>query len=198
MHSQDYKWGAFNGIGGSYIMARGDRLLKVMKKASQNANPDTKYTDLMYGVVQNINPLTVLIDNRLELTEDFLILSPFCYKTKFSVSFDAHRHDVTVDTISQEDHVHGATDIAVKGHKHKVDDKDTTEAGEQSIAGAESKKAGGFSITPQANCGDAGAHRFTVTLWDDLQIGDKLAMLRVAQGQAYLVLYRDKLEVRVS
>lgn len=179
-------------------MPAGDRLINTMKKVSQKANPTTKNTDLVYGVVQKVSPLTVLIDNRLELTEEFLILSPFCYKTSFSFSISSHSHSVSVNPISQEDHSHEVGDIAIKNHKHKVDSKDTSEAGAQSVTGIKTKTAGGFNITPTASCGNAGGHKVSITLWDNLDIGDKLVMLRVAEGQAYMILYRDKLDIKVS
>lgn len=179
-------------------MAKGDRLLKVIKKASQNANPDTKYTDLLYGVVQSTHPLEVLVDNRLSIDEESLILSPYCFKAAFTLNVDAHSHEVSVDAISQEDHTHASSGMSMKPHKHKLEDKDTSEDGGQEIEGSNTEPGGGFHITPMAHCASAGAHRFTITLWDSLQVGDKLAMLRVAQGQAYLILYKDKLDIKVS
>lgn len=179
-------------------MPAGDRLINTMKKVSQKANPGTKDTDLVYGVVQKASPLTVLIDNRLELTEEFLLLSPFCYKTAFSFSVNGHSHNVSISSIMQDAHSHYAGAISIKGHKHTVDDKDTSEAGAQNITGVETQTAGDFNITPTASCGNAGGHKVSITLWDSLNVGDKLVMLRVAEGQAYMILYRDKLDIKVS
>lgn len=179
-------------------MPKGDRLVKVMKQAAQKANPETNSTDLLYGVVQSVKPLVVLVDNRLSLTEEFLILSPFCYKAAFDIEVGSHNHTVSISTISAEDHVHSSPDVVVKAHKHKVEDKDSTEAGAISLKGNKTDQAGGFSITPKASCGQAGAHTIHVTLWDDLEVADKLVMLRVAKGQAYMILYRDKLAIKVS
>lgn len=154
-------------------MPGGDRLVDCMRQAARKTNPSSKNTDIVYGVVQKTNPLTVLVDNRLALTEEFLILSPFCYKASFDFTIDGHTHGVNIETIAQED------------HSHDTETKPT-------------EKAGGFSITPSASIASAGGHKVSVTLWENLAKGDKLTLLRVKEGQAYLILYRDKLSVKVS
>ena len=154
-------------------MPGGDRLLNVMKQVNKRANPSTKNTDVVYGVVKKTNPLTILVDNRLELTEDFLILSPLCYAAGFDFKIGSHSHSVSVSKVSQE------------GHKHSVDGKETSEAG-------------GINATPTASCESSGGHKVSVSLWGNLEQGDKLVMLRVAEGQAYMVLYRDKLNIKVQ
>lgn len=179
-------------------MPAGDRLVKAMKKASKMSNPSTAKTDLVYGVVQNTNPLTVLVDNHLSLTSEFLILSPFCYKTSFSIKISGHKHDVQVSKIAKEDHSHSTKAVNVSAHKHQLEGKDTTEAGAQSIGGGSTGEGGGFSIQPTTTVSSAGGHQVDVTLWNDLEIGDKLVMLRVSEGQAYMILYRDKLSIGVS
>lgn len=154
-------------------MAGGDRLVNCMRQAAKRANPKSRNTDIVYGSVQTVSPLTVLVDNRLELTEEFLILSPFCFKSSFSLTVDSHKHAITVKEISQEDHTH-----------------ETKEGPTES--------AGGFEITPSASSRNAGGHVIDVTLWGDLEIGDRLVMLRVSEGQEYLVLYRDRLDIQAT
>ncbi|NCU30389.1 DUF2577 domain-containing protein [Candidatus Saccharibacteria bacterium] len=179
-------------------MPAGDRIVKTMLEAARKATPETNTTDILYGVVQSINPLVVLVDNRLSLTEDFLILSPFCYKAAFDIEVEAHSHGITVSAVSANDHKHSAPDVVASAHKHKVDGKDSTEAGAINITGKETDNAGGFNITPTATCGQAGSHKIHVSLWEDLDVADKLVMLRVAKGQAYMILYRDKLSIKVT
>lgn len=154
-------------------MPRGDRLVKCMRQAAKKTQNPSKNTDIVYGVVQSTSPLTVLVDNRLELTEESLVLSPFCFRAAFELTIDNHTHPISVDPISQQ------------SHDHSVDAKTTS-------------KAGGFNITPSASSGKAGGHKISVTLWDNLAKGDKLVMLRVKEGQEYLILYRDKLNIQAS
>lgn len=110
-------------------MPAGDKMIKIMKKISKSTNPSSIMTDVVYGTVRKVKPLTVLVDNRLELTEEFLVLSPFCKKVMFTIP---------------------------------VEDK-----------------------------------LCDVLLWDDIKVGERLTMLRVAQGQEYIVLYRDQLSIKV-
>jgi hypothetical protein len=98
-------------------MPGGDRLLNVMKQVNKRTNPPTKNTDVVYGVVKKTNPLTVLVDNRLELTEDFLILSPLCYAAGFNFEIGSHSHSISVSKVSQA------------GHTHSLEGKETSEAG---------------------------------------------------------------------
>jgi len=144
-------------------MPRGERLVQCMRQAANKSRNPSKNTDIVFGVVQNTSPLTVLVDNRLELTEEFLILSPF----------NSHTHSISVDTVTQS------------SHQHDTDTKPT-------------QPAGGFDLTPSASAGKNGGHRVNVTLWDNLVKGDKLVMLRVKEGQEYLILYRDRLKVKAS
>lgn len=154
-------------------MPGGDRLLNVMKQVNKRTNPPTKNTDVIYGVVKKTNPLTVLVGNRLELTEDSLILSPLCYAAGFNFEIGSHSHSISVSKVSQA------------GHTHSLEGKETSEAG-------------GINTTPTASCSSSGGHRVSVSLWGNLAQGDKLVMLRVSEGQAYMVLYRDKLNIKVQ
>lgn len=154
-------------------MPGGERLVQCMRQAASKTQNPSRKTDIVYGVVQNASPLTVLVDNRLELTEEFLILSPFCFRAAFDLTISDHKHSVSVKSISQTD------------HQHNTETKPT-------------QPAGGFNITPSASAENAGGHKVSVTLWDNLAKGDRLVMLRVKEGQEYLVLYRDKLSIKAS
>ncbi len=154
-------------------MPGGEKLVQCMRQAAKKSRNPSKNTDIVFGVVQNTSPLTVLVDNRLELTEGFLILSPFCYKAAFELTINSHTHSISVDPVMQ------------LSHQHNTDTKPT-------------QSAGGFNLTPSASAVKNGGHKINVTLWDSLAKGDKLVMLRVKEGQEYLILYRDKLKVKVS
>lgn len=62
-------------------MSAADRLVKTMQKAARKSDPLNLYTDVVFGVVISVDPLIVRVGDKLEVTEDFLILSPFCKKT---------------------------------------------------------------------------------------------------------------------
>lgn len=105
-------------------MSAANRLVRTMQRASRKGDPLNLYTDVVFGVVTSANPLKIKVGDRIEVSEDFLMLSPFCKKVTFEI---------------------------------------------------EDKK---------------------MMLWNDLQVNDKVTMLRVKRGQGYIVLYRDFIEVK--
>ncbi|WP_419867377.1 DUF2577 domain-containing protein [Clostridium perfringens] len=56
----------------------GEKLVRLIKQGARNAIPENTLTDLVPGEVVKENPLTILVENRFQVDEDFLILSPFC------------------------------------------------------------------------------------------------------------------------
>ena len=73
----------------------GERLLGIMRKTGAQAIPPESRTDILYETVTSISPLKVSIDNRFEVTQDFLTLSPFCYDHIITFNEDeAHTHTV--------------------------------------------------------------------------------------------------------
>lgn len=63
-------------------------MLSIMNNVRNEDKGDT--TDLMFGVVTSVNPLKIKVDNRYELTSDFLILSALCKQT--TIEIPAHHH----------------------------------------------------------------------------------------------------------
>ena len=60
----------------------GEQLVRLIKQGARNAIPENTLTDLVPGEVVKENPLTILVENRFQVDEDFLILSPFCREFK--------------------------------------------------------------------------------------------------------------------
>ena len=56
----------------------GEKLVRLIKQGARNAIPENTLTDLVPGEVVKENPLTILVENRFQVDEDFLTLSPFC------------------------------------------------------------------------------------------------------------------------
>lgn len=61
-------------------------LANVIKKLAVDAGEESAPVVLLYGIVESSNPLKINVDQRLPLTEDFLILTNNVkdYKTKIS------------------------------------------------------------------------------------------------------------------
>ncbi|MGL5479538.1 MAG: DUF2577 domain-containing protein [Clostridium sp.] len=60
----------------------GEKLVKLMRKSAANAIPRNTLTDIVPGQVVKVDPIRILIENKFEVDEDFLIFSPFCKEFK--------------------------------------------------------------------------------------------------------------------
>lgn len=56
-------------------MADAARLLRTIREAGKS--PESETVDMVYGTVKTTTPMTISIEGGLELTEEFLIFSPF-------------------------------------------------------------------------------------------------------------------------
>lgn len=73
----------------------GERLLGIMRKTGAQSVPVENRTDILYGTVTSISPLKVIVDNRFEVNQKQLTLSPFCYDRIVTFNEDeAHTHTV--------------------------------------------------------------------------------------------------------
>lgn len=144
----------------------GEKLVNIIRKGASQAIPQTSLTDLMFGQVTSLNPLKILIENRFEVDSTFLLLSPFCYEKKISIQIPSHDHEVSI------------RDHRVLKHKHYVDDTKSKETLENED----------ITLKHEANISSYPSKIIEVTLWNGLNIGDKVSLLRVSNGQKYYVL----------
>ena len=69
-------------------MLNSSDFVKVIKKSAIEAVKNSKPTDIFYGTVQSISPLTIFIDQKLILSEKFLIISESLTDYETEISFD--------------------------------------------------------------------------------------------------------------
>lgn len=62
----------------------GERLVNIMNSVRGEDRGDA--TDLIFGVVTQINPLKVKVDSRFEVTSEFLTLSNMCKAKSVSIT----------------------------------------------------------------------------------------------------------------
>ncbi|MGG7176196.1 DUF2577 domain-containing protein [Clostridium paraputrificum] len=144
----------------------GEKLVGLIKQGAANAIPQTSLTDLMFGTVTSVEPLRILIENRFEVDSSFLLLSPFCYEKKIKIEIPTHEHSITV-----QDH------IGLK-HKHYVDETNTKETEENED----------ITLKHEASISSVAKKVIEVPIWDGLNVGDKVSLLRVSNGQKYYVM----------
>ena len=155
-------------------MGDGSKLIKVKREAAKPT--ENERVGISIGEVISITPIKIRCD-KLELTEAFLLLSPFCRELTLNVF--QHNHTITTTVQNAGAHTH------------------TTPTGTTMAGGTDSHT---HSI-PASVTGSDGAHGHTasssetdaltsVTVWRGLQVGDKVQMLKCAGGQTYYVLER--------
>ena len=158
-------------------MGDGSKLIKVMREAAKPT--ENERVGISIGEVIPITPIKIRCD-KLELTEAFLLLSPFCRELTLNVF--QHHHTITTTVQNAGAHTHGipagttgATVVGDHGtHTH-------------TIPAAVTESGGDHGHTASSSETDA---LTSVTVWRGLQVGDKVQMLKCAGGQTYYVLER--------
>lgn len=146
-------------------MGDGTRLVKTIQTITSRKATNG---DFVMGTVIKLSPLIIQVGT-MNLTENFLMLSPFCVETKInldhshelsgstkSTSLGSHLHSVTINSSN-----YATSEVNLGSHSHEV----------------ELQSANGLGV---------------VTLWRGLKVGDNVLMLRGANGQKYYVLQRQE------
>ena len=69
-------------------MLNSSDFVKIIKKSAIEAVKNSKPADIFYGTVQSISPLTIFIDQKLILSEKFLIIPESLTDYETEISFD--------------------------------------------------------------------------------------------------------------
>ena len=86
-------------------------LIGIMKTAALEAMEAGKPVKVMFGVVQKINPLKIMVEQKLPLTEEFLILTE---------AVKDHEHEITLLDWQTENASGGGGDSAFAAHAHQI------------------------------------------------------------------------------
>lgn len=140
----------------------GEKLVRIIQESAKKAANSADKTDFIRGEVVSVEPLQIKVDNKFILDESFLLLSMLCKKRVLDLTLFA---DAITDLVLD----------VVEGTKIIYFDCD----GEEQESHVEVNR----NIKVQLG---------EVVLWDDLQVGEKVRMLRVSSGQLYYVLEREK------
>lgn len=79
-------------------LTTGVRLLSIMRKVVREPKKSSDYTDVVYGKVISVAPLTIQIDNKNTITENMLVLGALCKQTIIKIPFPEkgevkHKHE---------------------------------------------------------------------------------------------------------
>lgn len=85
--------------------------LSLLKQAAIEAVEAGKPVKVVFGVVQEINPLQIMVEQKLPLTEEFLILTE---------AVKDHEHEITLLDWQTENASGGGGDSAYAAHPHQI------------------------------------------------------------------------------
>lgn len=68
----------------------GEVFVDVMRNIANDISRSSYSTDILYGEVISLSPLTIEVDNRFEIDEEFLILSTLVKKKEITLQDDTN------------------------------------------------------------------------------------------------------------
>lgn len=148
-------------------------LLKIIKQAAINAVDATKPVNIVFGTVISTSPLQIQVEQKLTLGKEQLVIAKHLtnYSTTMNIYMDtdsktvsfnfSHEHNVGLKTDKQENHTHN-----VNGN---TDNK-------------ELEKSKTHNHTISGN--------FNVIIKNGLLVGETVILVRMQEGQKYIVLDR--------
>ncbi len=144
-------------------------LVESMKKAALDAMRSINPTAVLFGEVIGDDPLQIMIEQRLTLDEDFLVL------TRNVTDYDV---DVTVEWES---------DSALESHKHSFGARTSDSGGDPS----HTHRVGGGSTNEVdlSHEHEITGHK-TMTVHAGLRVGETVLLIRQEGGQKYIVVDR--------
>lgn len=161
-------------------------IVEIIKQAAIEANEAAKPMNLLIGVVTSESPLVITLEQRLPLSEEFLIL------TKHVTD---HYVDMTVShstaTTNIEDHKH-----SYQGETEETNVDTHVHSGDAGPTGQTTNTGHKHSYQGQTTSGGGGEHghnysgRKKILLHYGLKQGESVLLLRMQGGQKYLVLDR--------
>ena len=147
-------------------------LIDIMKRASMDAEENSKPCDLRYGTVISTNPMQIQITPQFVLPMAALIIPEHLTNRTITVG-------VAGTTNSSGSHTHSITGKT---------EKNTDEPGEESAPKHTHTYNGSAEQNGEHSHGING--QLTVTIYNALKVNDKVALLRQRGGQFYFVLDR--------
>lgn len=163
----------------------GEKLLQIIKDMGKI--PLGESTDLVFGKVISESPLIIRIDNKLDITEEFIVLSALVRETIIEIPYR------TTDPLGPDI----ADDIT-------CDDSETCSGvgGSGGYVGTNHKRHN--HVIPEHYTEETDNHKHKILarvtldslpkilLWRGLRVGDVVRMLSVNRGQLYFVLEREE------
>lgn len=167
-----------------------ENMNEIIKQIALAAYEESKPVAVVYGEVAGIDPLEITIDQKLKLTEDFLILTNAVRDHDVYMTVD-HTTDMAY---MNADHTHSATsefegDVSTT-IKNKVEPTSTKveSTAETKMNGSVETNVQQVQIPLNHSHGYTGKKKFHIH--NGLKKGENVILLRFQNGQRFLVLDR--------
>lgn len=136
-------------------------IIETIKKAALEAIENSSPTGILFGTVTNVNPLEILVEQKLLLTSEFLILTKNVvdYQTEVTVNWSTEKKDQNAN------HSHTCNIVSNEEVTVTIENQNINLTHNHTITG---KK--------------------TITIHNGLKQNDKVILLQQQGGQKFIVL----------
>lgn len=175
-------------------------IVEIIKQAANEANEATKPMNLLIGVVTSKSPLVITLEQRLPLSEEFLILTKHVTDHYVDMTVSHSTRDKGVSGLTHSHNYKGTTkETSIDEHKHDVSLNEGTAISESAKEGTTKHTHLYEGVTEEAfteSIEGATKHahdykgRKKVLLHYGLNQGESVLLIRMQGGQKYLVLDR--------
>lgn len=159
-----------------------EQLLNIIKKAAKEAIDEATPSNVMFGTVTSTSPLTINVEQKLNLTSDFLVLTKNVVDYTVDVSMDWSTETRSLNA----NHSHDVSSNV------SVSSKATVSPNPDNISVSVKSDASSDVSVQQKNINLSHAHgisgRKSLTIHNALKNGDRVILIRQHGGQKYVVL----------
>lgn len=176
-------------------------IVEIIKQAACEANEATKPMNLLIGVVTSESPLVITIEQRLPLSDEFLILTKHVTDHYVDMTVSHSTKDKSISGLAHSHSYEGTTlETSIDGHTHDVQgDKGSVTSGEaKEGTTSHTHFYGGTTglAFNNSNVDETTKHYHDykgtkkILLHYGLKQGESVLLIRMQGGQKYVVLDR--------
>ncbi len=159
-----------------------EQLLNIIKKAAKEAIDESTPSNVMFGTVTSTSPLNINVEQKLNLTSEFLILTKNVVDYTVDVTIEWNTENRTLNA----NHSHEAnSDVSVNSNA-------TVSPNPEGVSVSITNEVSSNVNVQQKNINLTHNHSITgrksMTIHNALKSGDKVILIRQHGGQKYVVL----------
>ena len=151
-------------------------LLKAIKEAANQCNEESNPSGIYFGEVLSVKPLSVLVEQKLTLTEEFLTLTHTVKDYYVDITVSHKTEEESAKCVPHKHPYKGTTKEANGPDPHVHDYEGLTEY--QTVEEASEKHSHKYK------------GRKKIMLHHGLKVGEQVVLLRVQGGQNYIIIDR--------